>query len=172
MDEPDKIELRSEKVRNLIGQMPPFLIRTGLSVIFLIITVLIIGSMYFKFEYTIKTSAIIEPQNEITLIGLKIPANEIKKVKSGNKVILNFDHIPNLYNEKIITEIQAIPNEIEISEKGGFYLAGIRLSEKVKTEAGKELIIRYKTSANAIIITDKINLFECITKRFSENLEQ
>ena len=32
-DEQGQIELRSEKVRNLIGQMPPFLIRWGNSIL-------------------------------------------------------------------------------------------------------------------------------------------
>ena len=42
-EEQDKIELRSEKIRNIIGQMPPFLIRWGntvLLVLFLLLAVL------------------------------------------------------------------------------------------------------------------------------------
>lgn len=40
-DQQDRIELRSEKVRNIIGQIPPFLIRWGntlLLVIFLLLS--------------------------------------------------------------------------------------------------------------------------------------
>lgn len=39
-DEQSRIELRSEKVRNLIGQMPPFLIRWG-NVILIVIVILL-----------------------------------------------------------------------------------------------------------------------------------
>jgi hypothetical protein len=38
----DKIELRSEKVRNIIGQMPPFLIRWGNTILFIIFIMLAI----------------------------------------------------------------------------------------------------------------------------------
>ena len=41
-EQKDRIELRSEKVRNIMGQMPPFLIRWGniiLTVIFLLLIV-------------------------------------------------------------------------------------------------------------------------------------
>jgi hypothetical protein len=38
----DKIELRSEKVRNIIGQMPPFLIRWGNTILLLILLMLAI----------------------------------------------------------------------------------------------------------------------------------
>ncbi|MDR0724847.1 MAG: hypothetical protein LBF59_02410 [Prevotellaceae bacterium] len=36
----DKIELRSEKVRNIIGQMPPFLIRWGNTILLVILIML------------------------------------------------------------------------------------------------------------------------------------
>jgi hypothetical protein len=39
----DNIELRSEKVRNIIGQMPPFLIRWGNTIIFVILLLLTIA---------------------------------------------------------------------------------------------------------------------------------
>lgn len=45
-DEQDRIELRSEKVRNIIGQMPPFLIRWG-NTILLIIFILLLAAGYF-----------------------------------------------------------------------------------------------------------------------------
>lgn len=43
-DEQERIELRSEKVRNLIGQMSPFLIRWG-NTILIVISVLL-GIVY------------------------------------------------------------------------------------------------------------------------------
>lgn len=49
-EEQEKIELRSEKVRNLIGQMPPFLIRWGtvILVIIVLLLMLIFYTMYLK----------------------------------------------------------------------------------------------------------------------------
>jgi len=164
VSEKDNIELRSEKVRNLIGQIPPVIIRAGISVIFFIILILLIGSWFFKFEYTIKTTATIELKNENLIFYLEIPANEISKLKTGQKVILNFNNIPNLYNENILTEIQTIPNILEITEDGGFYTAEIILSNKIKTETGKSLFIKKKTKANVEIVTDKISLFYRITE--------
>ena len=46
--EQEQVELRSEKVRNLIGQMPPFLIRWGNTILFFILVALVaIGSWLF-----------------------------------------------------------------------------------------------------------------------------
>lgn len=162
MEEKDNIELRSEKVRNLIGQIPPVIIRAGISVIFFIILILLIGSWFFKFEYTIKTTATINQHTEDLIIELKIPANEISKIKTGQKVIIDFNNIPNLYNEKMITKIQTVPDILEITEDGGFYNAEILLKEKPKTELGITLSIQKEIKANAEIVTDKISLFDRI----------
>lgn len=43
----DNIELRSEKVRNIIGQMPPFLIRWGNTILIIIVIILLIVATYF-----------------------------------------------------------------------------------------------------------------------------
>lgn len=162
----DNIELRSEKVRNIIGQIPPIIIRAGISVIFFIIIVLLIGTWFFKYQYTIKSTASIVHQNSMLLIDIEIPANEIDKVKKGQKVILDFNNVSNLYNIRIITKTQKIPDIINISEDGGFYLLKIKIPENTKTESGQELIINQKTIINAEIITDKISLFQRIAEPF------
>jgi len=117
----DNIELRSEKVRNIIGQIPPRIIRTGISIIFIVVIGILTGTYFFKYEYTIKTTATIEQINNTTFIEIKIPANEIAKVKKGHKVILSFDNIQNLYNKRFNTELQKIPNTLRISKNEGFY---------------------------------------------------
>lgn len=162
MDERDNIELRSEKVRNLIGQIPPSIIRAGILVIFIIILVLLIGSWFFKFEYTIKATATINQNTDSLIIKLKIPANELSKIQTGHKVILDFNNIPNLYNEKMVTEIQIVPDILEIKEDGGFYNAEIILKENTKTESGRTLSFRKEIIVNAVIVTDKISLFDRI----------
>lgn len=45
----NKIELRSEKVRNIVGQMPPFLIRWGNTILLIIfLALLAAGYLYWK----------------------------------------------------------------------------------------------------------------------------
>lgn len=162
----DNIELRSEKVRNIIGQIPPRIIRVGITVIFFIIIGFLIGSYYFKYEYTIKTSATIEQRNDTTFIKIKIPANEKNKVKTGQHVILTFDNIQNLYNQRVETKIQAIPNTIQIENKAGYYIAEIIISKQLKTTENETIKLNEKTEVKAEIITDKISFFERMIRPF------
>ena len=59
-NETDNIELRSEKVRHIIGQVPPALVRTGTMVITLVVIALAVAF------YTIRYPITIEAQGKVT----------------------------------------------------------------------------------------------------------
>lgn len=44
----NNIELRSEKIRNMIGQMPPFLVRWGNTVLLVVCMILLIAFIIFR----------------------------------------------------------------------------------------------------------------------------
>jgi hypothetical protein len=167
----DNIELRSEKVRNIIGQIPPIIIRVGITIIFLIIVGFLTGTYFFKYEYTIKTTALIEQSKDTTIISVKIPANELEKVKVRQKVVLSLDNIANIYNERISVQIQSIPKKINISDDGGFYNSKIIISGILNSENKNEINIDKKTEVKAEIICEKISFFDKITKPFRSILK-
>lgn len=47
----DKIELRSEKVQQLIGEIPPCLVRWGMAIILFIFALLIVALIYIPYPY-------------------------------------------------------------------------------------------------------------------------
>ena len=47
----DKIELRSEKVRQILGEVPNKLVRWGIAVISIVFVILITAVMLIKFPY-------------------------------------------------------------------------------------------------------------------------
>jgi hypothetical protein len=162
----ENIELRSEKARSIIGQIPPRIVRVGITLISIIIIVFLSGIYFFEYDYSIKTTASIEHRNDTTTVAVRIPANEINKVKLGHKVVLNFDKIPNLYNEKLITEIQSIPIIIDISSSGGNYLSMIILTNETQMESGVEIKLNEKLEINAVVITDKISFFDRVLEPY------
>ncbi len=160
----DNIELRSEKVRNIIGQIPPGIIRFGIMLVFLVIILMLSISFFLKYEYTVKAIASIEQKKDTTFICLKIPTNELIKVNKRQKVILYFNNIPNLSNTKIITEIQNIPNTIEIFASGAYCLSCIKLTGILYSDSGKVIVINTKKEITAEIFTDSESFFERITE--------
>lgn len=52
----NKIELRSEEFQEILGAVPPWILRRGITVLAVIIAVLLIGSAFFKYPDTISTT--------------------------------------------------------------------------------------------------------------------
>lgn len=50
-----EIELRSEEVQELMGQIPSWIVRWGITLLFIILAVLLIGSCFFKYPDVIST---------------------------------------------------------------------------------------------------------------------
>ena len=59
----DKIEIRSDEVQEILGYIPHWVIRSGITVIFAIVVMLFIGSWYFKYPDIISSSIIITTEN-------------------------------------------------------------------------------------------------------------
>jgi len=163
----ENIELRSDKVRSIIGQIPPWIIRSGITVILLVIVALLVGSYYFKYPYTITTTVEFVKKDNSFVGIVKIPANEISKIKKGQEVEIYFENIKNLNGLQFKSRLNKISNELAISDENGFYTAKI---DKIKT-----LNINEKTNGKAIIKTDEISFFKRIIKpfkRLKENIKR
>jgi hypothetical protein len=74
----EQIELRSEKVRNIIGRIPPLLIRSGITLIALLITGLAVAACFIPFPENVKgkVEVAINSHSEIEITAF-IPYTEI-----------------------------------------------------------------------------------------------
>lgn len=66
-----EIELRSEEVQEVMSQVPPWILRRGITTLFVIIMALLAGSWFFKYPDTITA--------EITVTSLEPPASIIAR---------------------------------------------------------------------------------------------
>ncbi|MDR2651624.1 MAG: hypothetical protein LBC68_04850 [Prevotellaceae bacterium] len=77
-NEDKNIELRSEKVRNIIGKIPPILVRYGISIVAVTLLVLFIISVIIPYRETLNLSISIHEKSNMKLI---------KSVHSGTIII-------------------------------------------------------------------------------------
>ncbi|MBS9768012.1 MAG: hypothetical protein KGV44_10805 [Flavobacteriaceae bacterium] len=100
----DKIELRSEKVRNIIGAIPPFIVRLGNVFLVLIIATLFLVAMIVEIPKSVEGVVVVKGDSlyltEIDkIIDSKIPKGvEVKIFKEG-KLFYNG------FTQKAITEV-------------------------------------------------------------------
>ncbi|MDD2412684.1 MAG: HlyD family efflux transporter periplasmic adaptor subunit [Bacteroidales bacterium] len=66
-----KIEIRSEEVQEIIGNPPRWIIRWGVSILFILVVVLIVGSYFYKYPEVIQSTVIINTENMPAVIVAK-----------------------------------------------------------------------------------------------------
>ncbi len=154
MDEIKDIELRSEKVRNIIGLIPSRIIRMGITVIFAVILVLLGGAYFFKFDHTIKATAELYNENDKVHYTIEFPYNKLELLQKGQKLIII------IHNENsIATTVQDIDTTLHISKEQSYYRVHgtfdhsvFKLDAPIKGQAvvyiGKINVIDYTLSKN------------------------
>ena len=83
-----KIELRSEKVRHIIGEIPSGIVRYGITIITIVLLVLLVGAYFIPYPETI--SARIEMTNR-QQGTVDIPYKYVNTIKKGKNVSIELE---------------------------------------------------------------------------------
>ena len=156
----EKIELRSPKVREIIGQIPPFLVRSGISLIFLVIILIIIGSKYFKSPEIVKVQVEIVPKDSSYQLTFKIPANEFKKIKTGATVRVQVAQISNVHNQFFKISYKAEKQSMEVDKKNAYMVSRQTVNKPMVDESGLEIKFRSKVLLEGEINLGKISFYD------------
>lgn len=124
MPDTDNIEIRSEEVQEIIGTPPARIIRTGITIIFSIIFMILIGSFFFKYPDIITARVTLtgdHPPAEIKarINGkiIKLFATDKQKVKK-DQIIAVIENTCNYEDLKSLkTELDSIERSMYNSEK-------------------------------------------------------
>jgi HlyD family secretion protein len=63
MEEEKRIELRSTEVQEILSRPPKWIVRWGITIIFIVVTIIIIGSWFFQYPDVISANIILTTQN-------------------------------------------------------------------------------------------------------------
>ena len=130
MDETEEIELRSEKVRNIIGQIPSRIIRMGITVIFVVFLALLAGAYFFRFDRTIDTQTTVYMKNNRVHYTIEIPYNKLRYLEAGQKLVIT---IPD--GNSFATTIQDIDSTMHINNEQTYYrIDGVINNSKLKVD--------------------------------------
>ncbi len=88
----ENIELRSEGVRKIIGKIPPVLIRSGISIIALIITLLLVAAAFVPYPEMLESEIVITGinQEKASAEGM-LAYSRITQIKPGMKVEIELE---------------------------------------------------------------------------------
>lgn len=154
---PNKYELRSNEVQEVMNKPPHSLITWGNTIILLTIVggLWLLSLITFPDKITVPFQLIISENK----LSLSISGNLPAKVQSRQTVSLSFESYPNEKYGKVTTEIDSLINQHTITLT--------RISDTVLTTYKKTITLKNNMLGTAEIIIGKKNLFTMIKNRFN-----
>lgn len=107
----DKIELRSEKVRHIIGEIPSGIVRYGITIITVVVLGLLVGAYFIPYPETISARIEMADVHQETIV---IPYKYVNTVEKGMNVSIELDgYDAEAYGvaNGTITAISCIPSQ-------------------------------------------------------------
>lgn len=128
----EQIELRSEKVRNIIGHIPPLLIRSGITLIALLITGLAVAACFIPFPENVKgkVEVAINSHSEIEITAF-IPYTKIARIKEGMPASIEMEgyttgtdshlngKVKTVYKEVLKKRGKLLPDRFKVGQRCG-----------------------------------------------------
>jgi len=150
------IELRSEKVRNIIGQIPPFLVRSGMGMIAVVVA-LALGVCYFIPYYE-------TVEGRVEILGdygqILLPYEYQWKIQTGQQVRVELDGFPSTEFgtlRGVISEIYPSPIK-DPTDNQLFLKVEMDLPERLTTSNKNELPFTPGMQGTATVVVSKRRL--------------
>lgn len=127
MNELDKIELRSEKIRSIIGKKPHHVIRYGMIVMSIVLMGLFFAAYYIPYPENLKAGAIALGSDKARVL---IPYSYLNVINVGTSVEVEFEGFQaNQYGYKHGTVI-SISDDVVVIDDINYFVAVITVSEE------------------------------------------
>ncbi len=141
MEEKDNIELRSEKVRNIIGKVPPRLVRTGTVVITLVLIALAVAAYKIPYPLTVEAQGVVQGD----VLRMTVPYRYLYLFNTPRQVRVSYEGNPDKeYNYAVTHYSPAI-----------LHTTDGNLFEAYANIKGTQGVHRYQKASVRIVISDK-----------------
>lgn len=154
----DKVELRSEKVRNIVGEVPNAINKTGITLVIMLLCIIamIFSTIYYPISISVKLGNI-KTKDDFYYVELYVPNKYFSQIKNEEKIRLIDDfksHNKQTYIGKIISV-----NDIVINSNEEKYFS---LNTKFDSDFN---ISNLKTNNTVKIILSNNNLLKHLLNR-------
>ena len=178
MNETSDFELQSKEMQEIIGRVPPWIVRSGITLVFLVVMLLLAGSWIFRYPDTIPASIIIKNNHSQSLSKSKnknlsysfdkeqldgelyISSRYISRINIGQKVLIELDK----YSYEDYGKITGIIDSVSDLPNENFYVALVGFPNGLITNYNKEISINDALKGSAEIVTEDIRFLQRILK--------
>ena len=147
----DNIELRSEKVRNIIGKVPPEIIRTGIGNITLILLILVLGACFVTYPESIEVPANMTQADETgNYAQVFIPYRYVTKIKEGMDIKMEIEGYEASQYGYLKGSIENYENTVVTIDGNNFFTAKVKLDSD-----NPYLVLKNMKGTAFILLSDK-----------------
>jgi hypothetical protein len=113
----NNLDLRSERVRNIIGEIPPGLVRYGTMLIMFILVALFLAAYYIPYPQTLKANGKVIIESGISAINVQVPYKYINSIHKDMKVIISVEG----NNNKIQSTVSSVNSQMQDINNSHFF---------------------------------------------------
>lgn len=177
---PIEIELRSEEFQEIVQQSPRWMIRSGISLIFGFLIILLAASWFFRYPDLIEAKITISPNkahdqlemlnspvqlsdsgNQAQPIGtIILSLKESHKVSKGQKVNIRLEDYPSLDYGILIGTVK----RVSLIAENGNYEVEVDLPQNLRTNYNTAINLNKEMVGSAEIITEDLRLVQRFIK--------
>ena len=162
----DNIELRSEKVKDIIGQVPPVLIRFGNGIIFFIFLGILCCFTFIKYDHIIETETVIVSDSNIFIAKIRIPPSDKQRIIVGQKVILYLDNKSSIFYDRFEFFIDNMPKTTYINNNEPIILLEKAIRNPIQSEHGNVIFFSDSCVFKTEILTNKESILNSFISQF------
>ena len=142
----DNIELRSEKTRQVIGNMPKGIVRYGTTAISLIIIGLLAISYFVSYPENLKSTVVVKSTDDEIFISADIPYSHINSVQEGMCAEIEFEGYPASEYGLCTATIKQIDKKVHQCDDVNYFVVSLAIDDS------KEIQIYHGMSGTANIL--------------------
>ena len=171
-----EIELRSEEFQEIVQQSPRWMFRSGISLVFVFLILLLAGSYFFKYPDVIRTNVIVSAENQYTNSD-SVSISDMQKDSGVEAQIRGWIILPVKDSRKVAVDqnvnirLEDYPSQefgfikgriirIESTQKNGNYLIEVELPQNLVTSFDIPIKFSREMKGSAEIITEDLRLIQ------------
>ncbi|QJB32478.1 HlyD family efflux transporter periplasmic adaptor subunit [Chitinophaga oryzae] len=151
-------EVRSEEVQEIMGKMPPWMVRSGITMIGIAMVLALTGAWFFRYPDVLPMPVRVTPQERSFIVQGHIPAADAWRIKAGQQVMLRLTAYPS-------DTYGLLPGTVTsdaVAETDSSFRVEVKLTQGMLSTSGKQIPVQPVLTGTAEIMTDDKSLLQRI----------
>ena len=107
-------EIRSEEVQEVLGWVPPWILRSGITILFIIVIVLFVGSWFYKYPDIIEAPLIVTSHNPPVYINARVNGKITQLLVTDKQPVKEYDYLAVIENPANINDVALLREQLTI----------------------------------------------------------